>query len=135
MSRQERRAAAKRWAPVLARSFVAARIGQGNAEGIDAPLAIAALTRACARMLLSGEPAVMQLSRREGLAFPGNPPPPVGEPSAWLAVGIDVEGRAAYCTRWIWGDAIRFRPEVEAYMLRELAEICARPGLAGLRMQ
>jgi hypothetical protein len=134
MSRR-RRAAAKRWAPVLARSFVAARIGQGGAEEINAPLAVAALTRACSRLILSGEPAVMRLSRREGLAFPGNPPPPVGEPSAWLAVGVDVEGRGAYAVRWIWGDVIRYRPEIETYMLRELDALCARPGLAGLPMQ
>ena len=135
MSRQERRAAAKRWAPVLARSFIAARIGQGGAEGIVASLAVAALTRACARMLQTGEAAVMRLTEAEGLAFPGNPPPPVGDKAAWLGVGIDVEGRLAYVVRWSMGDPILFRQHIETLVLRELDALCATPGLAGLPMQ
>jgi len=114
LSRTARRQAAKTLAPVLAKTFVS------HGELIRHPLAVAALERGCHRMLLTGEPAVMKLSDREGRAFPGNAPPPALPFAPWLAVGLDYAGLGTYHIQWIAGDPIFCRQTIEIHMIEAL---------------
>jgi hypothetical protein len=135
LNRAQRRQAARRCAEPLARSCLHTRNGRIVATRAG-ERAVRVLARAFGEMLRTGEPAVVQLSPAEALAFPGADPEGAQQAQSWLAVGIDVEGRGSYCLRHLHCgrsglDRMTARRAVERLMLRELAEICGRAGLEG----
>jgi hypothetical protein len=135
LNRAQRRQAARRWAEPLARSCLHTREGRIIAAQAG-ERAVKALARGFEHLLRTGEPAVLQLSPAEAMAFPGADAEGAQRAQSWLAVGLDVEERGTYALRHIDMDVagldrVTARRVVERFMLRELAEVCGRAGLDG----
>lgn len=108
---------------------------QGQAALVQDARAVQALKAAFAKMLRQGgEPLVLQVTEAVAAAFPlqrGGDVMLAKLAKAWLAVGIDREGRATYRLRrlCITGvSAAEERDTAEVVMLAELAKELNTPG-------
>jgi hypothetical protein len=135
LNRQQRRHAAKRFAPELARSFLQVSIPADRGRPVmpvHGEKAVRVLTRALAQLIQTAQPHCMRLTPDEAMGFPGQDPEALQGGEPWLAVGIDRDGRATYALRYVapqTGDRMAVRRLVEHFMFRELAVLCAASGL------
>ncbi len=101
------------------------------------PVAIATLERAFTRLLQAGgEPMAVPISEAEANAFPH----PEGKPrhvpggAVWLAVGVDVSGRATYSMQSAGGEDKAFAHEAaRALALSRLRDALRERGLPAWR--
>lgn len=120
---------AKAAAAQLARRCYDYRAGGGMAPVIH-PGAVAALTRAFTLLLhRCGEPVAVPIAKVEAEGFPRWPDDvaPVGV--TWLAVGVDMEGRASYALQSAANPSLDLAHEAaRAKALAELERVCATRG-------
>jgi hypothetical protein len=98
MNREYRRRLAAK-APALARLAAACCFDSGPAglRAVIHPKAMSALTRAFERMLKAGgQPMAFPVAEDVASTFPAYRPLPIGGAVHALAVGLDIDGRAAY---------------------------------------
>jgi len=132
--RRMMRACAKTAAPILARGCIDHNAKSGDRTPITDPLAIEALQRAFHRLLIEGGSIqVMALSDKTASAFPTHDLTVTpAHAKAWLAVGLDVDGRGTFALRHIStpfaGDPTKERRAVEAVMQWALTPHLARSG-------
>lgn len=133
-ARRQMRACVRTAAAVLARCCIDRNPRTGRHVTVSAPRAVQALERAFALLLTEGgKPQVLRLTDEAAAAFPAHDPaiiPPGARP--FIAVGLDVDGRATFTLRHIVvgnaADATTERRAAEALMRAELAPSLARSG-------
>jgi len=101
------------------------------------PVAIATLERAFTRMLQAGgEPMAVPLSEAKANAFPVHDSRAGYAPGGaiWLAVGVDVSGRATYSIQSTWNEDKTFAHEAaRAMALSRLHDALRERGLPAWR--
>lgn len=104
--------------------------GGGNLVRIDAPHAVAALTRAFVLLLrCGGKPVVVPIAKAEAQGFPRWSDALAPDGVTWLAVGMDREGRASYALQTASSPFNPFAHEAAREMaLQNLAHVCATAG-------
>lgn len=131
------RACAKTVAPIMARTFTDKDPTTGKARTVDDPRAMAALERATRRMLTEGGDVQVVEVARETAAALNNGDMACVPPFArhFVAVALDVDGRATYTMRHVFIpyhlDRMAARREVERLMRADLAPHLARHGWEG----
>lgn len=102
----------------------------GGLVRITHPEAKAALTRAFTRMLQADcRPLALPLSKAEAEAFPRYHGQAVPDGVAWLAVGIDLDGRGTYAMHTATGpDRALAHDAARAMALARVADLAATRG-------
>lgn len=132
--RRKMRACAKIGAPILARYCVDHNPISGHKVAVTDDRAVEVLRRAFYRLLIEGgDIQVLALSDQTARAFPNCHTTQIPEQAkAWLAVGLDVDGRGTFALRHISTpfpyDPVSERRAVEALMRRELSPHLAHSG-------
>ncbi len=131
MNREARRRIAAN-APALARLAAACSFDAGPTGllAVTDPKAMACLTRAFERMLKAGgQPMAFPISEADASAFPAYRPLTVPSAVHALAVGLDIDGRAAYALQSAGGpDRAAAHEVARTLALARLAASCARSG-------
>ena len=102
----------------------------GAVVAVTHPRAVAALARAFTLLLrFGGAPVAVPLSQAEAEGFPRWRANRIPDGVTWLAVGMDLEGRASYALQAASSPAPALAHHAaEARALADLARICATRG-------